>query len=264
MDVGTEIPRTSIRYRRPPGQLPLCARVVADGAMDLTPSVPRRTSVPGRGIPRSPPGGPRPRRLKPKESDIAECRRCSARRGSERRWCDPRLDPAAGIRGLIRQGCWCATRPHTKIIRPHGPSQPVIASASIDVLAQKLGYGIPRGCYHRTGASRGGLLLWGNLACSVALVAVVGAMAASAAIVLAMALAAACSLAAQLQTLTRFRRPRRRQQAGRTGLCCPRRRAGRWRRLACCSSRTAGRSRPGAPRTARSRSLTRRTGASPK
>ena len=45
---------------------PLCARVVADGAMDLTPSVPRRTSVPGRGFPRSPPGGPRRIRVKPK------------------------------------------------------------------------------------------------------------------------------------------------------------------------------------------------------
>ena len=57
MDVGTENPRTSDPTPQATRATPLCARVVAD-AMDLTPSVPRRKSVPGRGIPRSPPGGP--------------------------------------------------------------------------------------------------------------------------------------------------------------------------------------------------------------
>ena len=79
MDIGTEIPRTSIPIPQATRATPLSARAVADGAMDLTPSVPRRTSVPGRGIPRSPPGGPR--RTRPGSSDsrvsIGPVLRCS-------------------------------------------------------------------------------------------------------------------------------------------------------------------------------------------
>ena len=96
--------------RRPPGRLPFCARVVADGAMDLTPSVSRQKSASGGESPESPPGGPRRIRANPDHRTSRECRRASTGPGSERR----RPDPSAGFQrqGAVRNRiCAAPIRP---------------------------------------------------------------------------------------------------------------------------------------------------------